>query len=283
MKIKPDDFVINGLDNDGNKIERIYLKSMEYTVYRTKGSIRIDMDDDSDKLGMYVSNHHRLGVGLARIYSFLPTNLSWSEAINKQVARAIFVNVAGRYEDALQMLSHAEQRIIKLKTIQGRLQYTLSSFAMVVFVLFTLLVVKGNGLVEYLRYLEVALCGALGGVLSVAVGYSSLHVDIDANGKTNCMIGMSRILISISAALFSYFAVKSEIIFTFVASQHTNDGLYLVAMVAGFSEMLVPSIMNNLSDKSASQVSPAPAPAPAPAPVILTPPIPSSAPADQQS
>lgn len=88
------------------------------------------------------------------------------------------------------------------------------------------------------------------------------------------MIGMSRILISISAALFSYFAVESEIILTFVASQHTNDGLYWVAMVAGFSEMLVPSIMNNLSDKSASQVSPAP--------VILTPPIPSSAPADQQ-
>lgn len=251
-KIKPDQFIIGGTDNDGGKVKRIYLSSKKYAIFRTESAIRLDIDDDLEDLELYESRHHELGLNLAKVYSILPSNLKWSEPINKQIARAIAVNLSGRKDDAIEMLAHAELRIEKLKTIEGKLHYTLSSFGVILALIGILLYFRSTPETEIITYIEIALCGALGGMLSVATGYNSLEIDIDASWRTNCIIGSSRILISISAALFSYFAVKSGIIFSFIKEQNSDYGYYLVAMVAGFSEMLVPSIMNNLSEKNIS-------------------------------
>lgn len=64
--IKPNDFRLNEVDNDGSKVERIYYKSVEYVVYRTKNAIRIDFDDALPSLKNYSDNHHKLGVQLAK-------------------------------------------------------------------------------------------------------------------------------------------------------------------------------------------------------------------------
>lgn len=256
-QIKPRDFKVGMHDNDGNKIRMIYTRMPEYVVYRTDSAIRIDIDDDCGSIKDYLANHHRIGIDLARIYSWLPQDLSWSEAVNKQIARAIATNVAGNFADAKEMLRHAEERIINLKTIQGRLQYTLSAFAIVVPVFLISLFLSGY---KSSIYSNVILCGALGGVLSVAVGFRNLEIDIDSNWQTNSLIGGSRILIAITASLFSYFAIKSEIAFSFVENTKEiaelpteNYGIYLIAMVAGFAEMLVPNIMNNLAKENTQE------------------------------
>jgi len=242
--LKPYDYKIENVDNDGCAVKKIYAKSPEYVIYRTDSAIRIDMDDDSPKLKEYSSNHYKIGVDLARIYSWLPENLSWSEPINKQIARAMTTNVAGNYEDAKKMLSHAEDRIIKLKTIHGRLQYTLSAFTLVLLVFVISRFLSSS---ESSIFANVMLCGALGGVLSIAIGFRTLNVDVDSNWQTNCLIGGSRIVIAITASLFSYFAIKSDIAFSFVNKIDSNYGIYMIAMVSGFVEMLIPNIMNNLA------------------------------------
>lgn len=249
-QLKPYDYKIGGIDNDGVEIKKIYAKAMDYVIYRTDTSIRIDMDDDSPKLGDYASNHYKIGVDLARIYSWLPENLSWSESINKQIARAMATNVAGNNDDAKTMLKHAEERIVKLKTLQGRLQYTISSFLIVVLVFAVSVLIYPS---ESEIFPKVMLCGALGGVLSIAVGFNKLNIDIDANWQTNSLIGGSRILIAITASLFSYLAIKSDIAFSFINKVESNYGIFLIAMVAGFAEMLVPNIMNNLARDNSRQ------------------------------
>lgn len=246
---KPNDFKIDDLDNDGNIVERIYLKSQEYVVYRTQNAIRIDMDDDGPNTETYMTEHQKLGVMLARIYSWLPEKLSWSEPINRQIARAIAVNVKGNHDDAITMLTHAEERIINLKTILGKLIYTTSSFAIAFIALVFLIFFHEYGASDYALYSGIVFCGALGGFLSVSIGYSSLRIDIDANTATNCMIGASRILIAISAALFLYFAIASGILLSFIGKMNSNEGIFFISMIAGFSEMLVPSIMSNLTEK----------------------------------
>jgi hypothetical protein len=100
-------------------------------------------------------------------------------------------------------------------------------------------------------FAKVMLCGALGGILSIAVGFSNLSIDIDANWQTNSLIGGSRILIAITASLFSYFAIKPDIAFSFVNKIKSNYGVFMIAMVAGFAEMLVSNIMNNLAKENA--------------------------------
>lgn len=248
--LKPNDFMIGGLDNRGNVVEKIYSKTLEYVIYRTDSSIVIDIDDDCPKINEYLSNYLKLGVDLARIYSWLPENLSGSEPINLLIARAMALNVTGNYDDAKTMLKHAEDRIIKLKTIQGRLQYTLSAFLLVLitFIISTIISLFFSG--DTVIFTQVMLCGALGGVLSIAVGFSNLRIDIDANWQTNSLIGGSRILIAITASLFSYFAIRSDIAFSFVNKIDSNYGIFLIAMVAGFAEMLVPNIMNNLAKEN---------------------------------
>lgn len=253
--IRPNDFRIKEQDNDGSEIERIYYKSPEYVVYRTKNAIRIDFDDDCMLLKEYSINHHKLGVQLARIYSWLPESLSWSEPINRQIARAIVVNIMGREDDAGKMLDHAEERIKKLKNIQGKLEYTLSSFAVVGIMLVLLLAFTSTCLNDYFIYIAVAFCGALGGVLSVATGYASLEIDIDATTKTNCLIGASRILIAMAAGLFMYFAISSEVVLAFLGKMSSHEGIFLASMIAGFSERLVPSIMSNMSEKAEAEQS----------------------------
>ena len=255
-QIKPYDYKAKGIDNDGEVICKIYAKLPGYVIYRTKNAIRIDIHDEHPKTKSYTDNHFKIGVELARIYSWLPENLSLSEPINKQIARAMATNARGAYDDAIKMLSHAEERAIKLKTIRGRLQYTGSAFTLV---LITFAIASLHSHDSTYPLYNIALFGSLGGVLSIAIGFSSLDIDIDANWLTNCLIGASRIIISIVAAVFSYFAIKSEIAFSFVGKIPEDAGFYMIAMVAGFIEMLIPNIMSNLATNDLSKKDPSPA------------------------
>jgi len=245
-QLKPYDYKLGGNDNDGAKIEMIYAKHIDFVVYRTERSIRVDYNDDSPKLETYFENHHKISVILGRIYSWLPENLSWSESINSQIARAMTTNISGNFDDAIQMLKHAEQRIIDLKTIQGRLQYTFSAFFLVLLT-FTALYFTPKSEHEIFSY--IAFYGSLGGALSVAIGFSKLEIDIDANWIINSLIGGSRILIAIAAATFSYLAIQSGVAFSFVTNLTTNNGVFMIAMISGFIEMLIPNLMNNLTSE----------------------------------
>jgi len=257
---KPVDFRINENDNSGEKIERIYSHGQDYVVYRTKRTICVDYDDESVGLDAFLDNHSKLSVDLARVYSWLPENLNKSETINRQIARSVAVNILGKYDQAKIMLDHAEERIKKLKTISGRLEYTFSSFgvaviALIIMIIFNVSDTYGYELFSsYYIYSKIAFFGALGGIISVSLGFPKLEIDIDANTTTNFMIGSSRIVISIAAAIFSYFAIKSGVAFSFLAENGQKHGVIVVAMVAGFSEMLIPNIMTNIS-KSAEEKS----------------------------
>jgi hypothetical protein len=245
---KPYDYKIDGLDNNGEKINKIYSKLPAFVVYRTENAIRIDIDDDHKDCESLKQKHMAIGVDLGRIYSWLPEKLGDSEPINKQIARAMTTNVIGNHDDAKTLLKHAEERIIKKKTITGRLQYTSSAFFLVFILAFVVSAFTywlGSGKVDVLYY--IALCGSLGGLLSISIGFSTLEIDIDATQITNYLIGCSRILIAITAAIFSYFAIKSEIAFTFIGRSPENYGLYMIAMISGFIEMLIPNIMSNLA------------------------------------
>ncbi len=255
---KPYGFKEGEIDNIGATIVRIYYQVPDYVVYRTNHSIRIETDDDLESARQFFANHSRIAVELAKIYSWLPEDLRKSEPINRQIARSVSENAKGNYDAAIKMLEHAAIRIHNLKTMEGRLQYTLSSLAMAGLLLllvcgFSLWTYRdsSNALVaNYYKYAKVAFCGTLGGIISVFLGFPKLRIDIDANAVTNCLIGASRIFISIAGAFFSYFAIQSGIAFSLLTSGSDSFGVYVVAMIAGFSEMLIPNIMTNLSTKA---------------------------------
>jgi hypothetical protein len=253
--IKPDDFRVGRSDNAGETIVRIYYKTRNTVVYRTKKSIHLDVDEDFEGSGQLLANHANIYPELARVYSLLPENLTWVEAINRQIARSIAQNLKGHTVEAKQMLQHAEERIRRLKVINGRLQYAISSLAVAVAAVVGLIVssalAKANAetfTTEIIPYWHIAGFAAMGGFLSVALGFRNLDIDVDANWFTNCLVGASRILIAILAAVFAFLLVRSGVVLNILS--HTDKsseyGWYALAMAAGFSERLVPNIMDNL-------------------------------------
>lgn len=262
--LKPYDYKLGIKDNDGKEVVKIYTKAPGYIIYRTDNTIRLDMDDDHKDIAVYAKNHYKLGIQLAKIYALLPEHLSSTESINRLVARAITTNVAGNFEDAQIILSQAELKLIKLNIIQGRLQYTLGAFilALIIFAISLLpsiatFIPKSYQVTfheEFQLFSNIMLLGALGGILSIAISYRSLNIDIYADNNTNRLVGLSRIAIAVIASIFIYFSIKSKLIFAFLNEQPEPYGLYTFAMVAGFIEMLVPSLMNNLAkDAKVSQ------------------------------
>lgn len=245
---KPYDYIVDEQDNDGERIEKIYSKLPAFVVYRTKNAIRIDIDDDHEHAKEIMSRHMKISVDLGRIYSWLPEQLRDSEPVNKQIARAMTANAVGYHDNAILLLKHAEQRILKTKTLMGRLEYTVSALKLVIVISAVLLVaitcIESD---DVKTFLYVVLCGSLGGLLSTSIGFSTLEIDLDADKRTNVLIGQSRILIAVTAAVFSYFAIKSEIAFTFIAKSPEHYGIYMIAMMSGFVELLIPNMMNNLA------------------------------------
>ena len=145
------------------------------------------------------------------------------------------------------MLVHAERRVIKLKTLKGKIQYTGSALTAVAVIFIITFCISPDSLK---LLCQVMLCGALGGLLSITLGYSKLTIDIDASFTTNSLMGVSRIVIATIASLWSYFAIQSDIAFSFIKDIPLNYGIFLVAMTTGFVEMLVPNMMNNLAKET---------------------------------
>ena len=125
QRLQPFDFRAGCTDNVGDVVQHIYYQSPPYVIYRTKKTIRLEYDESIAESDEIWKKQVQLNLLLTRVYTYLPLNLAWSEQINKQVARAISHNQTGGTDDAKLMLVDAEVRVKRLRTIQGRLQYSL--------------------------------------------------------------------------------------------------------------------------------------------------------------
>ena len=90
------------------------------------------------------------------------------------------------------------------------------------------------------------------------INYRSFFTAFHMGAKISVLtaqLSCSRILIAVTTALFTYFAIKSDLAFLFVKKDSQDEGIYMFSMIAGFVEMLVLNMMNNLAkDKSSSEI-----------------------------
>jgi hypothetical protein len=257
--IKPDEFRVNGVDNAGEKVLRIYYKNQRYVIYRTQEVVHVDIDDDCEDVISLVAKHAEILLELTQVDAILPARINGIEGINRQIARSITQNFEGSQLHAKANLTDALERVRRLRLVRGRLQYVFSSLAatiMVVAAVFAskLLIYEGQSWVsaQSALYMRIAACGAMGGFLSIALGFRGLEIETDANWLTNCLVGGSRILIAVMAGVFSFFVIRSGIALQVLTNRNESGpyGLYALAMIAGFSERLVPNLMENLGRQS---------------------------------
>lgn len=171
-QILPDDFRVGEKDNAGEKVVKIYVTSKDFVVYRTQHTIRLEIDKNCGKLNKYTAQHEKLGIQLARIYSRLPEDLSGSEPLNRQIARAINLNVSyiqtegsSSESDVDEILNSVEQQIKYQRTTNARIAYFLSSLILPILISITAFISFSWDTVpkavfnDYITYLLVLIVG----------------------------------------------------------------------------------------------------------------------------
>lgn len=107
-----------------------------------------------------------------------------------------------------------------------------------------------------LPMLRATAIGAVASFFSVSLGIRSLQFDVETlsvrGGKLfTCLLSISRITIGIIASLFSFFAVKSDIVSQGLSLESTDRSmrygiLYVLAFLSGFSEQFVPNVLKKV-------------------------------------
>jgi hypothetical protein len=246
----PADFAVGSKDSDKHIIQLVYVQTADYVIYRTEKGIRYYIADDYLPEDEKIYFKRLVGIlpELGNILSFQPEDQSSFESINRQIARALNTCFENNLEYAKKLLIDAKKRLIRLRCLQGRLNYLFSAFFTALLPFILLLLVKFtnlfSGLTEIEIFAEIITFGALGGFLSVSLNVWKLEIDIDAKRNFNFAAGSSRIFIAIAAAIFAYFAIKAKLILG--ALEENDYGIYVALIVAGFSENFIPNIIRKM-------------------------------------
>ena len=248
----PKEFQVGTKDLQGSQIDYVYVTDQNYVIYRTKEGIKYYIFDDylPEEQRIYWKRSVEIGPNLGRIYSLQPEELKSIETINRQIVRGLNQSLEGNNEIAKNILQDAENRLIRLRCLQGRLYYLISAGLVAMIPLAILLIFEFikyfEGKPEFATFAKIATCGAFGGFLSVSLNVWKLEIDLDASRMLNFASGGSRIIISIVSAIFIYFAIKSKLVLG--AMDDSSYGVLVASVVAGFSESFVPNIIRKVSE-----------------------------------
>ncbi len=95
-----------------------------------------------------------------------------------------------------------------------------------------------------------ATCGSFGGFFSILLSVSKLRCEQGVPQWIYWVYGMVRILISVLAGILIYLAVKIDLVFGFCNDLSSPETGYAVfAILAGFSESLVPNFLKKLENE----------------------------------
>ncbi len=195
----------------------------------------------------------------------------------REMARGVAQALTGDAEAGKATLITLAKRLEKRLRNKGRVIYfamALISAAVIAAAALLFLVFAAAPLAEILpgstgvdvRELTlVVIMGSLGALLSTAVGLRSLAIDASATLSMNWLYGGQRMLVGVLGALVLYLALRAGVGTGLVSITVSGaaDGtipatipdahkLAFVSVLAGFSERLVPNLLDRQSDSSAN-------------------------------
>lgn len=248
-----DELKIGSPDQRGRMILDILWSTKDYIIYRHSSGLSPHFSDDADVAKQQRSSYAAIGPQLSKVNALRSATVWRAASIDRELARAIYQSLEGDLKNAAATLDGVRTRLENLINIQGRLQYQISCFATVI--LFAIVYLGFRGLhsdnpvapLSPVRFSSVALCGALGGFLSISISLKQLTIDPDADWRVNAIAGASRIVIAVIGSIFVYLMIEAKLALTSLNLLESDAGIYAVSIAAGFSEKLVPNLLRGLS------------------------------------
>jgi hypothetical protein len=189
-------------------------------------------------------------------------------AIDKAESERAAVELAGSLAEAFESEDPTKVKIDSLKNTEARLlnivkssyrknyvKGTLWAFLVVAAVLGLIMYYFPNEVktppetwnhinpVEVGKYAAYCLFGAMGALLSVAMGIRNIDFDVNLRGWEHFFSGLTRISIGIFAGIIIGLAVQSKFLNPSFNSETSAPVLYFLAFIAGFSESMVPNLL----------------------------------------
>lgn len=243
-------------DKRGLDILDVYWAVADYKIYRTERGISPHFSDDEEKAGEQRQRYMNIGPQLSRLNGMLNVGYIGDAEpfFNREIARAVAQALEGNAAKAAETLTQLEARASKSWQISARTEYITACGVVTLLAtlawLLRLSVGQGLTALPVLQFQVMAL-GAWGAFLSVAIGLSNLEVDPHASSRYNLLTGVLRILVGMLGAMILYFVLMSEVFSNLVtsASAYNDYAIYVLSVVAGFSERMVPSILDQVAKK----------------------------------
>lgn len=287
-----DDLEVGKKDPRGRDVVDILWAVHDFKIYKTEWGISpFFADDDSiniEQRRIYLS----MGADIAgfnhMIQTLRPITLGQTtlpqlpkrrEAIihhERELARCIAQVLTGDAEGARVALASLRDRLAAQIANRGRVIHLLINLALMASVWIIALLILDFGYqprfgFEVKDIALAAVMGSAGALFSTAVGLKQMQIDPMVGRLMHWIYGGQRVLIGVMGAVFLYFGLKSGILDGLfqplqgeVTAPATLDlhWLAFVSVLAGFTERLVPNLLDGRSRAAKPQPGGPPAPAP---------------------
>lgn len=259
--MKTKDFKIGGKDRLNREIVKIYSSNPEFVIYKakTEGHKKTDklvsffIDDDRLKREdrIHYNNYLKIGKEVAKVVSSLPNRFINTDLVDSTYARALNQGLIGNTDLAKEMLTDLGNRLYYMRISEGRIKYHLSCATIVViFFCISLIFFVDINAGFYQKIIPILMCGLIGGFLSVLIDVKAYEVDTYADKYFHFSLALTRMFIASIGSLFIYFCIEAKLIFASLDFVKNGSALYVISIVAGFSETLVPNVLKKIEGLS---------------------------------
>ena len=278
------ELVRGGTDPRGRKVLDILWSVSEFKIFKTAAGVSPFFSDDP-KLGREQKEAYlALGADIAAfnhlIHKVEPkkipsTNVSLSiGGINednrilyeRELARCIAQALLGNGEAARSGLAALKTRLEASISNRARVVHLLISLVIVAFVWLLALGLVSSGYTprfefETAHIALAALMGSIGALFSTAVGLRGMIIDPTVNLSMHWVHGFQRMLVGMMGAAIIYFGfmsgIVSDLFHPTISGPMTADTveihwLAFVSILAGFSERLVPNLLDGRANEATS-------------------------------
>ncbi|HEU4597606.1 MAG TPA: hypothetical protein VFS10_20935 [Pyrinomonadaceae bacterium] len=233
-------------DASGNKVKTILAKLPgSYVIYETttgrlayRGTNVTIPDAHINKLFLQMADLTTHSPGLRKKY------------ISSQ-AFALKTLFDGNTDSARDQLVDIYDGMRRTLTRQAKIIYLAGAAALVVLALSVIAAALRFGILQVvdIRYVAALAFSSMGGLVSIASGTRSLKVDFQDSHRVNFIYGAVRIFIAMICGLIVCFLIEMKLILAFVADSPQLSGFVIAAFLSGFSEKLVPNVLQGLEKK----------------------------------
>ncbi|MEM8754527.1 MAG: hypothetical protein AAGF90_16235 [Pseudomonadota bacterium] len=278
-----DDLKVGEADPRGRVVLDILWAVDEFKIYKTPRGVSPFFSDDAEIARTQKDAYLSLGEDIAHfnhlIQTLIPTRFGFARdesasgptltEYERELARCLAQALLGKVEAAKGALATLRRRLERRISNRARVIHLGINVLLVLAVWATAYAISISGYEPRFGFkpLDIALAaimGSVGALFSTAVGLQKMSCDPTMSTSMHWIYGAQRVLVGVLGAIIVYFGFQSGVLngifqtgpVTGVTPAPTETNLYWLAFVsvlAGFSERLVPNLLDARSDETSSR------------------------------